>query len=228
MMSATIRFLFTTLLAWIFMLTGCGERYEPQQSQRTDPWRRQGQRGPEGFSRGKGDLPDPDARCRPDAGAGVEISRRGGSGSGIHHPGTDGKTGSTAAPKSRSSCVRGSTTIKSRFRSISTVCRASWPACGVYEKGTRNLLAQGERPFDVTNDFRTNFRYAGEVYPNVVKRLKPNLIGSGETPDDFWDAMRIDITPEESLDGLYSCYLNAANVSVDCRARLVHLLGQWQ
>jgi hypothetical protein len=78
-----------------------------------------------------------------------------------------------------------------------------------------HVLARAERPFDVTSDLRTNWRYAGETYANIEKKLEPKIFGPGSTKDDFWSHIPVGTTPEQELDALYNCHLNVAQVSID-------------
>ncbi|HOE96580.1 MAG TPA: hypothetical protein PLS90_10135 [Candidatus Sumerlaeota bacterium] len=71
-----------------------------------------------------------------------------------------------------------------------------------------------ECPFDVTDDLRTNFRYAGETYGGVSRALEPRPIGEG-TPDDFWKGIPVGTPPQVQLDRLRACFQNVAEVSVE-------------
>jgi len=79
-----------------------------------------------------------------------------------------------------------------------------------------SVLAQDQRPFDVTNDLRTNFRYAGETYANVERRLPGTpLKGDGHTDMDFWEPIPVGCDPHEMIDRLRTNYQNVAQVSIE-------------
>jgi hypothetical protein len=85
----------------------------------------------------------------------------------------------------------------------------------VVDAPTGAVLARAERPFDVTNDLRTNFRYAGETYGAVSCALEPIPIGEGQTDMDFWSGVPVGTLPEDEIRALRSCFINAAQVSVE-------------
>lgn len=78
------------------------------------------------------------------------------------------------------------------------------------------LTGRASRPFDVTSDIRTNFRYAGETYAQTIAKPKPiPLRGDGADDLNFWDPIPIGVGPEEMLDEFHACFQNVAQVSIE-------------
>lgn len=78
------------------------------------------------------------------------------------------------------------------------------------------ILARSQRPFDVTNDLRTNFRYAGETYANIEKKLPGTPFkGDGHTDMDFWDPIPVGADPADMIRLFRDCFQNVAQVSIE-------------
>lgn len=86
----------------------------------------------------------------------------------------------------------------------------------VIDPNSGETLARAERPFDVTSDIRTNFRYAGETYAQTIAKPKPiPMRGDGADDLNFWDPIPIGVGPQEMLDEFYNHFQNVAQVSIE-------------